>query len=72
MHLSRRLGPYDLAMRFWPIVKALLLATIGFSLARALFVHEGVGVLEWLVGAAVVGALSVGAAHFARLSFRAR
>ena len=59
-------------VRFAPIVKALVLAAIGFSLARALFVHDGVGVLEWLVGAAVVGALSVGAGHFARQSFRTR
>jgi hypothetical protein len=59
-------------MRFAPIAKALLLTAIGFSLARALVVHDGVGVPEWLVGAAVVGVLVAGAAHFARSSFRTR
>jgi hypothetical protein len=63
---------YDLAVRFMPVLKAFLLAAAGFGLARALFVHDGVGVLEWLVGVAMVGALSVRAAHFARQSFRTR
>jgi hypothetical protein len=68
----RGYAAYDLAMKLAPIVKALLLAAMGFSLARALLLHDGVGALEWVVGAAAVGALGAGAAHFARLSFRTR
>lgn len=57
-------------MRFVPFVLALLVAAMGFSLAGALLVNDGVGVVEWLVGVPVVAALGAGAAHFARLSFR--
>ena len=56
-------------MRFAPAAKALLLAVMGFRLGRALLVHDGVGVLEWLVGFAVFCALIAGVAHFARISF---
>ena len=57
-------------MRFGPFVKAFLFAAMTFSVARVLLVHDGVGVVEWLVGVVVVAALGAGAAHFVRLTLR--
>ena len=58
-------------MRFAPVLKAILLAALGFSIAGALLTRGGVGVVEWLVGVGIVAVLGACAAHFARQSFRA-
>jgi hypothetical protein len=57
-------------MRLAPLAKAFVFAAIGFSLARALLVHDGVGVVEWFVGLLVVGTLGAGAVHFGYESLR--
>ena len=48
-------------MKLRPLIWAGLLVAAGFSLARALVTHDGVGPVEYLVGVALV-ALLVGAA----------
>jgi hypothetical protein len=55
-------------MRLAPLVKALLVVGLAFSVARALLTHQGVGAVEWFVG---VAALSASARHFVRQSLRA-
>jgi hypothetical protein len=62
---------YHLPMRLMPFLKALLVAGLGFSVASALLTHQGVGVVEWLVGVGAVAALTASAVHFARQSIRA-
>lgn len=62
---------YDRPMRLVPFVKALLVAGLGVSVARALLTHDGVGMLEWVVGVGIVAALCASALYFARQSFRA-
>jgi hypothetical protein len=57
-------------MRFAELAKAFILVAVGFSIARALLVHDGIGVVEWLVGVALIATLGVGAVHFARKSLR--
>jgi hypothetical protein len=58
-------------MRLAPLVKALLVVGLAFSVAGALVTHQSVGAVEWLVGVAVVAALSASALHFVRQSLRA-
>jgi hypothetical protein len=55
-------------MQIKPLAKAVILGVLGLGLARALLVHDGVGVVEWVVGCAVVAALGAGSVHFARRS----
>jgi hypothetical protein len=57
------------AMRIAPFGKALLLAAAACGVAGALVAHNGVGAVEWLVGAAIAAVLGAGAMYFARLSF---
>ena len=55
-------------MKKLPLVMALGMFALAFNVARALFVHEGVGPIEWIVGLALVGLLAYGTQHYARLA----
>jgi len=53
-------------MNLRPLIWALLLAAAAFSLGRALATHDGVGVLEYVVGIALVALLGIGALRAGR------
>ncbi len=55
-------------MKKLPLVLALGLLALAFNVTRALFVHDGVGATEWVVGLGVVGMLVFGTQHYARLA----
>ena len=48
-------------MRLRPLIVGLLLATAAFALGRALVTHDGVGLLEYVVGIVLVGLLGIAA-----------
>jgi len=52
------------------LVVAAALAVLSFDVGHALFTHNSVGALEWVVGAAVVVLLALIAASYGRRSFR--
>jgi hypothetical protein len=53
-------------MKIRPLIAALVLLALAFSVARALASRPGVGLLELAVGIALVGVLAFGTAHFGR------
>jgi membrane protein DedA with SNARE-associated domain len=53
-------------MKLRPLIWGLLLAAAAFSLGRALVTHDGVGVLEYVVGIALVALLGIGALRAGR------
>ena len=53
-------------MKLRPLIFGLLLAAAAFSLARALVTHDGVGVLEYVVGIALVALLGIAALRAGR------
>jgi uncharacterized membrane protein (UPF0136 family) len=53
-------------MKLWRIVLVGLLLGAAFSLATALVTHNGVGVIEYIVGSAAVAALLALAIHKSR------
>ena len=53
-------------MRLRPLIWALLLAAAALSLGRALVVHDGVGLVEYVVGVALVVLLGVGSLRAGR------
>jgi hypothetical protein len=52
------------------LVVAAALAVLSFDVGHALFTHNSVGALEWVVGAAVVVLLALIAASYGRRSLR--
>ena len=52
-------------MKLRPLIWGLL-AAAAFSLGRALVTHDGVGVLEYVVGIALVALLGIGALRAGR------
>jgi hypothetical protein len=58
------------AMRKRSLVVAALLAFAAFSLARALVITDGVGMVEYLVGVILVALLAAGTIRAARRSIR--
>ena len=61
---------YGSEMRLRPLLLAVLLVAIAFSLARALVTNHHVGGFEYVVGAALLAALAVGVVRFARQATR--
>ena len=53
-------------MKLRPLIWALLLAAAALSLGRALATHDGVGLLEYVVGIALVVLLGLGALRAGR------
>jgi hypothetical protein len=53
-------------MKLRPLIWGLLLAAAAFSLGRALVTHDGVGVIEYIVGIALVALLGIGALRAGR------
>ena len=55
----------------WPLLAvAVLLAAAALDLVRALIVHHGVGIVEYVGGSLVVAALLLAALRLARVSLR--
>ena len=57
-------------MKLRPLIWGLLLAAAAFSLGRALATHDGVGILEYIVGIALVALLGIGALRAGRRAIR--
>jgi hypothetical protein len=57
-------------MKLRPLIWGLLLAAAAFSLARALATHDGVGVIEYVVGVALVVVLAAAAFRAGRRAVR--
>jgi hypothetical protein len=53
-------------MQLRPLILAFLLFVAGVSLTRALLTHNGVGVIEYIVGAAILGLLLVAVFRLSR------
>ena len=49
-----------------PLILALLLAAVAFSLGRALVTHDGVGPLEYVVGIVLIALLVIAAFRHGR------
>jgi hypothetical protein len=53
-------------MQLRPLILAFLLFAAGVTLTRALITHNGVGVIEYIVGAAILGLLLVAVFRLSR------
>ena len=53
-------------MKWRPLLVAAILLALAFSLGQALVTRDGVGAIEYLVGAALLAALLLNAVRFSR------
>jgi hypothetical protein len=59
-------------VRLRPLILGLLFAAAAFSMGRALVTHDGVGVLEYVLGTALVVLLGIAAFRQGRRAIHSR